>query len=142
VRVVLDTNVFVSRYLNLTGTPARILDYWRRNAFELLVSPAILAEYERIMRHERIVARHGLSGEQVASSIAALRRSATVVQPTQALEGVTSDPDDDKFVACAVAGGADFIVSGDSDLLRIDGYAGIRIITPRAFITLIESGQM
>jgi putative PIN family toxin of toxin-antitoxin system len=52
-RVVLDTNVIISRYISPYGTPAVILDHWEKNKFDLLVSPNILEEYDRALKHPR-----------------------------------------------------------------------------------------
>jgi predicted nucleic acid-binding protein len=66
---------------------------------------------------------------------------ANVVPSERALRVVEADPDDDKYLAAAVEGRADYVVSGDKHLLDIKAYEEIRIIPPRLFLTLIRKGK-
>ena len=137
-RLVLDTNVVVSRFLSPLGPPARVVEHWSAETFVLLVSEPILAEYRRALLYERVRARHGMSEQQVAEVIAGFRQFATLVVPQVALQVIRDDPADDKFLECAVTGGADYIVSGDTHLLRLGEYAGIQILSPAGFLMLLQ----
>ncbi len=137
-RVVLDTNVVVSSFIAPAGTPAKVVELMRENELELLVSEAILAEYESVLMYPQIQIRHSLSSIEVADIIAQFRAQAIVVEPGQELEVVKDDPDNDKFLECAVAGGAEFIVSGDKHLLALKEYAGIHILSPAAFLSVFR----
>ena len=64
-RVVLDTNVVVSRYLSPHGVPAQILGYWREAAFDVVVSKAILAEYRHTLQYERLRVVHHMTDENM-----------------------------------------------------------------------------
>jgi putative PIN family toxin of toxin-antitoxin system len=112
---------------------------WRLQRFDLVVSPALLTEYERVLNYERLRRRHGLSPEQVAREIAGLRDAAILVVPTEVPAVIADDPDDDHVLACAVAGEADYIVSGDRHLLSLGEYRGIRILSLAAFLALLET---
>jgi putative PIN family toxin of toxin-antitoxin system len=138
VRVVVDTNVVVSRFLSSLGNPARIFELWRQEVFELLASEPILAEYRRALAYDRVRARHRLSDDQLDEQVADLRRFIVLVEPDEVITAIPDDPDDDKFLECALAGGADYIVSGDRHLLRLQQFRGIQILTPAAFLALIE----
>jgi len=138
-RVVLDTNVIVSRYLSPHGPPARVLERWEREDFELLVSAAILAEYEEVLGYERLRRRHGMNAEWIGQTVGRIRRSATLVVPTETLAVVEEDPDDDKFLECGVAGGAEIIVSGDDHLLKLRTFRGIQILSPTAFLAVLDA---
>jgi putative PIN family toxin of toxin-antitoxin system len=140
-RVVLDTNSVVSRYLVAAGIPAQIMTAWRLQRFDLVVSPALLAEYERVLNYERLRRRHGLSPEEVTREIAGLRDAALLVIPTEVPAVIADDPDDDHVLACAVAGEADYIVSGDRHLLTLGEYRGIRILRPAAFLALLDTNN-
>jgi putative PIN family toxin of toxin-antitoxin system len=107
--------------------------------FELVVSDEILAEYERVLKYPRIRRRHGLAHDEIAALIAEFRRFATVVEVTERLSVVADDPADDKYLACARAGGAAFIVSGDRHLLDLREHVGIRVLSPRAFLALVDA---
>ncbi len=140
-RVVSDTNNIVSRYPVAAGIPAQIMAAWRAGRFDLVVSPALLAEYERVLNYERLRRRHGLTSEQIAREIAALRDAAIFVEPIAVPAVIADDPSDDHVLACAVAGDADFIVSGDRHLVDLREYQGIRISRPAAFLALLQDSQ-
>jgi putative PIN family toxin of toxin-antitoxin system len=140
VRVVLDTNVVFSRAHSPTGAPATLFRAWQEGRFDLLASEAILAEYEAVLRHPRSRARHGLSVVRVDALIADVRRAAVLVPTTGTLRVVRADPSDDKFIECAVAGQADYVVSGDEHLLELREHAGIWVLSPRAFLAVLELG--
>ena len=136
---VVDTNVFVSRYLSPTGTCALVFRYLDLGRFHLAVAQSILDEYERVLRSPKIASRHNLSEEQIVRATRFVRRRSLYIAdlPDQ-LKVIDVDPKDDKFVECAVAGGADMIVSGDRHLLELGSYEGIRIVSPAVFVTFLE----
>jgi len=129
VKVVLDTNVLLSAIL-FGGTPGRILDAWRAGQVELVMSPDIVDEYVRV--GERLNGRY--PDVEIQPVVALVVQNATIV-PSAPLPGaVCDDPDDDKFLACALASGTDTVVSGDKKLRAVSGYEGINVLTPRQFV--------
>jgi putative PIN family toxin of toxin-antitoxin system len=129
VKVVLDTNVFVSGVF-FTGPPHQILQAWHEGKFQLVVSPEILDEYSRV-------------GEALAERFPALdirpifelvTVNAELVSAADAAEPICDDPDDDKFFLCAISAACEVIVSGDRHLLARSGYAGIQVLKPRDFV--------
>jgi putative PIN family toxin of toxin-antitoxin system len=128
-RLVLDTNVFISGVF-FSGPPYEILDAWRRGQIELVVSPEILAEYQRTAEE--------LSGRfaevDLTPWLELLILKATVVEAPSLPEYVCTDTDDDKFLACALASRTKVIASGDKALRRTSGYKGIEVLTPRQFV--------
>lgn len=136
-RVVLDTNIIVSRYLTPLGPAGEILRQWRDDRFELLVSEATLEELRDVLQRPAIRGRQRLTLKEIDEIIEGFLTAATVVYPTDAIQ-VAADPDDDKFLECAVAGGAEVIVSRDPHLLDLKEYRGIRILSPVAFLRLLE----
>jgi putative PIN family toxin of toxin-antitoxin system len=137
-RAVLDTNIVVSHTLAPRGPISAILSYWLRNAFDLVVSEALLEEYEAALKKPYIQAHHHKSEAAIATLIKRFRKLAIVVTPTETLTVVPDDPDDNKIIECAVAGEADYIVTGDAHLLAIKAYQGIQILTPALFVTILE----
>ena len=135
-KVVLDTNVFLSAVF-FGGVPGRVLQAWRDRRLELILSVPIFSEYQQAA--ERLTARFGCV--DIERLLLLLASSCEFIDPPPLPRQLCTDPDDDKFIACAVAAHCPFIVSGDRALLRQSGYAGIAILRPRDFATLHLEGQ-
>lgn len=133
-RIVLDTNIVVSRFLTPHGRVARILHLWEGGAFELLVSEAILTEYGQVLCYPRLLRIHHLTDAQLTEIEEAFREFSELVIPGKTPAVIEDDPDDDHLLACAVSGGADCLVTGDDHLLRLGSYEGIPILAPAVFL--------
>jgi uncharacterized protein len=129
VRIVVDTNVFVSGIF-FTGPPHRILLAWRDRKVQLLVSAAILDEYHRVK--DELATQ--FSGANLAPFLQLLTVQAEVIQAPPLAPVIQQDPSDDRFLECAVAGKADCTVSGDKHLLKLVEFQGIPILKPAAFV--------
>jgi uncharacterized protein len=140
-RAVLDTNILISRILSPYGNPARIFQRLRDEAFELVLSEPILAEFREMMSYDRLRRLHRLSDEEIVSAAADLAATATLVEPAERLNVVPDDPDDDKFLEAAVAGEAEFVVSGDHHLLVLKTFRGIRVLTPAVFVAMLSQAE-
>ena len=138
VRAVVDTNLVVSGILSPGGKPAAVL----RGAgvtFQLVWTPGIVAECLRVLAYPRVAKVLAPTGRQEYARrvVAGLAAGADMVSPAllPKLRAVEADPDDDLFLATALAGGARLLVSGDGrHLLSLGEYAGVRIIGPAAFL--------
>lgn len=137
-RLVLDSNIVVGSYIVPAGAPARIVAAWRSGRFWLIISDWLLAEYEHALNYPRVRRRHGITPEQTARDIATIRELAILVEPADIPRVVPDDPDDDHVIATALAGEVNFIVSGDRHLLDLRDCLGMRILSPAAFITLLD----
>lgn len=134
-RVVLDTNVFVSSLLSKGGPPAQVLDAWRERRYLLVVSPALIAEIQAVLREPRLRHKYPLTEEDSQALVALLEQEALLVPgAADATGAIPEDPKDEMVLACALDGQADLIVSGDRHLLRLGAYRGIPILTVRAFL--------
>lgn len=129
-RIVCDTNVLVSGIL-FGGNPRNILQASTRGMFENFVSPDILRETHDVLLRPKF----GLSARQVDGIIKYLSDSFENVFPEIRVSEIAADPDDDRILEAALAAGADCIVSGDADLLRLKTWKKIRILSPSEFIT-------
>ena len=128
-RIVLDTNVFVSGVF-FGGQPGRILAAWRDARVRLVLSPEILEEYVEVLhRLEKLYAP--VKAEPVIELILA---GSEIISAPPLKEPVSSDPDDDKFIACDLASKARVIVSGDNHLLSMERYRNIDILSPSRFV--------
>ncbi len=143
-RAVLDANVLVSALLSLRGSPAGLLSRWEAGQFELLYSADTLQELQRVLYYPRLRERYPLPEEQVRRFLRLFPRFATRIAPTETITFITSDPDDNRYLECAIAGGAEVIVSGDKHLLALGDFRGIRILTPVEFtaLLLLDSGRL
>lgn len=130
-KAILDTNVLISGIF-FSGVPSDILSAWRDEKIELIVSPEILEEYRRV--GEEMEAK--FPGVEVAPFLELVAIEATMVEAKPLAEAVCTDPDDDKFLACALSSKAKVICSGDKALLKTSGYRGIEVLTPRNFATM------
>lgn len=140
-KVVFDTNIIISRYISPQSTPATLLRWWRKEAFDLLVSEAILQEYQEVLNYSRVLKYTHMTPGAIQQVIRNFRQFAILVEPTEEVNVVERDADDNKFIACALAGGAEIVVSGDDDLLEIKTYRGIRILSPAAFLAFLEGNK-
>lgn len=140
-KVVLDANVLVSATISPRGAPRRIIDLWREEAFELLISEVILTEIERVLHYPRIAALHKLSETEITELIALIREESRIVEPIERLE-ISPDETDNRYIECAVAGGADYLVTGDKQhLLPVGVFREIPIVSPTTFLALLASDR-
>lgn len=131
-KVVIDTNVFVSSVFG--GHPRQVVDLWFDGRVTLCLSEPIVREYQRVLREIGAVSE---AEERILMETFASGEGVLYVNDPPAIEGASSDPDDDKFLECALELGAEYIVSGDSDLLELQSYMGMPILSPRAFLERI-----
>ena len=136
-RAVLDVNVLVSALISPTGTPAQVLELWRAAKLVLVISEPILDELDRVMAEPRLRRRYALTPPLVARLIRGLRRFAIVAPGQLEVSGIVRDPEDHKVLACAREGGADYLVTGDDDLLSLGGHGSISMISPAAFVRVM-----
>ena len=128
-KVVLDTNVFVSGVF-FSGPPFQILQAWMGGKIQLVVSPEILDKYWRV--GEILAEEHpAVDLEPVLEYVI---KNAIVISTPLLRERVCVDPDDDKFLACALASGSNLVFSGDKHLLKVSGYQNIEVLKPRDFL--------
>lgn len=128
-KVVIDTNVFVSGIF-FTGPPSRILEAWRDERVRVVISPDIIEEYRRVVD----VLMTQFPSIEIDRILELLADNSEIVSPESLPGAVCEDPDDDKFLSCALKGGASVIISGDKHLLKVSGYKGLQIISPRKFV--------
>jgi len=129
IRVVIDTNVFVSSFFG--GLPRKIINLWKNDHIILCLSQDIIEEYLAVLN------RLGLDNEQELLNLTRLFAegyNSVFTTKTSKLDVVKEDADDNKFIECAVALNSKIIVSGDKHLTSIRKYIDIDIMSPRKFI--------
>ena len=127
-RIILDTNVLVSG-LFFTGIPLKILKGIKLGKYRTVVSQEIVDEYKRTIEKLADQFPHINANPQLELLVL----SSDICQPNKLDKTVCADPDDDKFIACAITSKTKIIVSGDKHLLDVSGYKGIEVLTPRQF---------
>ncbi len=128
-RIVLDTNVVLSALL-WRGTPYQLLDAIRqRGEVRLFTSPALLDELANVLTRPSATRRLAIIGKTAREVLADYVEAVEVIEPEHVPRVVPNDADDDQVIATAIAAGADWIVSGDADLLSMESHQGIPIIT-------------
>lgn len=139
--VVLDTNVLASGFIRReqTSPPIAIVDAWRTRSYTLVISEHILTELAHTL--ERPYFRRYLTQAQIEADLALLRRQAIVAPITVTVTGVATHPEDDLILATAVSAEADYLVTGDAKLQQLNIYEGVTILSPRAFLNLLNSQE-
>lgn len=133
-KVVIDTKVFVSSFLETTGTPRKIIELWKRGEIVICLSDEIVTEYINVLL------RMGLKGEEdIAELLELLNRRVNIVfaSADQTSKLIDADPGNDKFVECAFVAHADIIISTEKYLLDLKEYKHVKILTPSEFIEQI-----
>lgn len=134
-RVVADTNIYISA-LMFGGLPGMLLDLGLIQAITLVISAPLLDELQ-----DKLCVKFGVLAQAAAAIRAKLESIGDLIDPAMVLDVVTDDPDDNRVLECAVAGRADYIVSGDRHLLNLKQHAGISILTAREFLDGLEQRE-
>jgi putative PIN family toxin of toxin-antitoxin system len=128
-KVVLDTNVYISAFTHPQGPLLKIWQRARKRHFHSFISPAIIGEVARVLREDFMWPE-----EAITARLKVLASTSEIVVPKDRLQAVVDDPDDHHILECAVEADADLIVSGDQHLRRLKLFQGIGIVTPINFL--------
>jgi len=128
-KVVIDTNVLMSGIF-FTGPPFEILQKWHQGKFEIVISPAIEEEYNRVAQR----LNSNFPDIDIRSILEIIKNHSKSVNIFKKISNVCSDPHDDKFFECAVNSDCTLIISGDRHLLDASGFMNIRVLKPRDFL--------
>ncbi|MBI4924714.1 MAG: putative toxin-antitoxin system toxin component, PIN family [Bdellovibrio sp.] len=131
--VVLDTNILASGIFWNSGPPAFILKAWQQEQYCLVVTSEIFDEYRQTLA-ELDKKYPGFDIERMLNYI---QIHAHFVTPVHLMRQLCSDPDDDQFIAAALAGQAEYLVTGDKALLKVKKLPNLSVVTARQFITKI-----
>jgi putative PIN family toxin of toxin-antitoxin system len=130
VKVVIDTNVFVSSFLNPSGSPRAIIDLWKNGQVTLCLCAEILTEYIDVLGRFRIPPADLKNLLELFKS----RQFMEFAVISGDLQVVPADPADNKFIECALVSGAKYLVSGDKHLLSIGRYGMVQIVKAMDFL--------
>jgi uncharacterized protein len=133
VKVVLDTNIYISALIS-GGRPLLLIQMLAQDTdSEIFFSDAILEETVRVLKD-----KFTWSPEDIHDAETLFTKTGLKIETDQTLDAVPDDPDDNRILECAVAAQADFIATGDNDLLRLGVFRGIRILRPAELLQVIH----
>jgi hypothetical protein len=138
IKVVLDSNQFVSGFITPKGNSSKIFDLIRRKKINMIISLPILSEVNRVLSYPNIQKIHKLTKTQLDQEINNLIKFAEFITPKFKINIIKDDPTDNKFLECAIEGKADYIISGDHHLIDLISFQGINIIDPALFLKIWE----
>lgn len=131
-KVVIDTNIFISGVLVETGSPSLVLKIWKRTRkYQLFITEEIIKESLKVMY------RLGIDAGIITDWDKMIRGNAISVIPVRKIEVIKEDPSDNKFLECAIEAQADYIISGDKHLKKLVEFEGIKIIDARRFLDIL-----
>lgn len=133
-KITVDTNILISFFVYPGGVVREIIGFAINKKITICISAAIIEEYSRVLR-----LKFGWPQDDVDANIALLKRITVLVEPVSPIKAVSADPTDDKVIECAVAVGADAIVSGDRHLLDLKKYKAIPIMKPSDLLKALIS---
>ena len=135
-RVVLDTGILIAALITKGTPPDRIYQAWRRRRFELVTSQWQLDEFRRVSRYPKL--RKYLQPIEAGNLVNGLRHQAVLLEELPDVD-LSEDPDDNPLLAMAIAGYADYLVSGDKrDVLALKKVGKTSIVTARRFLTILQ----
>ncbi len=136
-RAVIDTNVIVSAVL-FGGKPRQVIQAALEGTAEICISQALIEESSSVLRRPKF----GLDNRLIHSILSELTGLARWVEPEKKHRIITEDPADDRLLDCAVAGKADYVVTGDKHLLRLGQFSDVGMVTPEEFVRILEKPKI
>ncbi len=137
-KVVIDTNQFISSILTKHGPSAQLLQAWREHAYILVTSLEIVKEIRRVFQYPHITQKYHLQQDDIESLINLIEHEAVILSDSIKLDVIKDDPEDNKILACALEADAQYIVSGDRHLLILQHYKNIAIVRVTDFLKIID----
>lgn len=132
-RAVLDTNIVIRALIKPAGTVGPVLERLAAGDFTAVYSEPILEEFLAKLALPRIRKKYHLTDEDIADLLALLALRGILVEPKRSVK-VCRDADDNMVIEAALEGGAEWIVTGDEDLLSLKKFESVRMVTPRRFL--------
>jgi putative PIN family toxin of toxin-antitoxin system len=137
-KLVIDTNIVVSALIRPQSPPGIIIEAWTRGQLEWISSRATLNELYGVLRRKSVTRYLKSTEDQIERFLQAVEARTLQVR-TNTTANVARDKTDDKFLEAAIAGEAQYIVTGDQDLLVLGSFEGVEIVTPAQFVAMMES---
>lgn len=143
-KVAIDTNLLISAIIIPQTNPNKIIQAWKKDIFILLISQQLMSEFEDVISRKKFLNYHAAFKERGEELIASLKAAAETVEPlpVKKLPVHSRDSKDDYLLATALGGKADYLITGDEDLLVLNGNPALgklKIITAKQFLQQLDS---
>ncbi|MBI5301475.1 MAG: putative toxin-antitoxin system toxin component, PIN family [Chloroflexi bacterium] len=145
--VLVDTNVWVSAFINPAGFPARLHRAWLDNRFQVVVSLPLLDELSEVLTRPRITRKYSIQASDVEELLQLMIRRSHIIVPTGSVRECR-DPDDDLILETAILGQAQYAVSRDDDIKRdldlikhLDAH-GVTVLSVQQFLIKLDAGEI
>ncbi|MBP7961280.1 MAG: putative toxin-antitoxin system toxin component, PIN family [Caldilineaceae bacterium] len=141
-RIIIDTNVVVSGLISPKGAPRRILDAWENGSFTLLYSVAIVKEIQGVLNRAWLQRRMAHVPNLIPDLLKTIIRKGELIDVSDReieTPSALRDPFDEKFLICALLGHADYLVTGDKDLLVLETIGATQIVSPTFFADVLDT---
>lgn len=133
-RVVLDTSVIVSGLLSPHKPPAKVIAHWQQGSIQLVYSIEIFAEFQDVLSRQWLIRRLAHVPNRIPDFLASVVILGEIVSGELDVSGQVRDPNDEMFLVCAALGSADYLISGDKDLLTLGSFGSTQIVSPADFL--------
>jgi putative PIN family toxin of toxin-antitoxin system len=140
IRATLDANVLAPGFTSRGSASGQIIARWRAREFELVISTHLLRELARALTDPYFAAR--LEPDEALAIVTELRTIAALVEPTVAVRGVATHPEDDLVLSAALSGQAEILCTRDKQLLKLRDHAGLAILSPGEFLSFLETESL
>ena len=140
IRLVFDTNVFISALFNPKRPPAQLLELALQGKIKFIFSPPLIGEIERVLAYpkvKKLLKKRKTNPAEIEKALAKVLKLAVLTPGEWCVGAIADDPSDDMVLACALEGKADYIVSGDHHLLDLRDYQGVQIVSPAKLLKAI-----
>ena len=137
-RAVIDTNVFIRALIKPLCTVAPIVIRIQDGKFSLIYTTWLLNELKEKLNEQRIRGKYNLSDQEIENLFKLINQHGEEVTPTRDIN-ICRDVDDNKVIEAAVAGNANYVVTGDDDLLSLKQFENIRFVQPKEFLEIIDA---
>lgn len=134
-KIVIDANVFISFLLTRSPTISLLLHFWQQKKFTLLATDEIILEIQQVL--ERFVATKLIKEQEAAALLRRLKKEAEIITSLSQID-ISPDKKDNRYLACAKDGKADYLISGDQHLLGLKSFADAKILSPTEFLQIIK----
>ena len=137
ISAILDTNIIISGFISAKGTPAKALNKLIKGSFLLVTSKKLIEEFKEVINRPKIKNKYNIDSKEIDMFITSLQELAKII-PGKIEVKVSRDPKDDMFLSCALEGKVDYLVTGDKDLLTLNEFGGVKIITIKEFLDILN----